>query len=187
MAIFGTIIFTVRIIVVANVMFLHLSVSHSVHRGVYPSMHWGRHVPACTGADTPLQADMSQHALGKTPLPPGRHPSMHWGRHPTPGRHVPACTGKDTPPPRQTSQHALGQTPHSRQTCPSMHWERHPSPQADIPACTGADTPHPWADISQHALGQTPPPPPTAITADGTHPTGMYSCFTDNLTGLIAK
>ena len=26
-------------------MFLHLSVSHSVHRerGVYPSMHWGRH------------------------------------------------------------------------------------------------------------------------------------------------
>ena len=43
-----------------------------------------------------------------------------------------------------------------------------------IPACTGADTP--WADISQHALGQTSPPP-TATAADGTHPTGMHSCY----------
>ena len=39
-------------------MFLHLCVSHSVHGGVYPSMHWGKHplgkhIPACTGADTP--------------------------------------------------------------------------------------------------------------------------------------
>ena len=71
-----------------------------------------------------------------------------------------------------------------------------------IPACTGADTP--WADISQHALRQTPllgrhvpactgadtpeqtypsmhwgrhpPPGQTATAADGTHPTGMHSC-----------
>ena len=48
-----------------KVMFLHLSVSHSVHR-----------------------VGVSQHALGQTPL--GRHPhgqtypSMHWPRHPTP-------------------------------------------------------------------------------------------------------
>ena len=34
-----------------------------------------------------------------------------------------------------------------------------------IPACTGTDTP----------LGQNPPP--TATAADGTHPTGMHSCF----------
>ena len=43
-------------------------------RCVYVSMHWdrhpqGRHIPACTGADTPL------------------------------GKHIPACTGADTPPP----------------------------------------------------------------------------------------
>ena len=58
-----------------KVMFLHLSVSHSVHRGMYPRMHWGRHplgrhIPVCTGADIPLL-----------------------------GRHIPACTGVDTPPP----------------------------------------------------------------------------------------
>ena len=29
------------------------------------------------------------------------------------------------------------------------------------------DTPLPWADT----------PPPAATTADGTHPTGMHSCF----------
>ena len=54
-----------------------------------------------------------------------------------------------------------------------------------IPACTGADTP---GCVSQHALGQTHPPgvypsmhwgrhPPAAPAADGTHPTGMLSCF----------
>ena len=47
-----------------KVMFLHLSVSHSVHGGGC--------IPACTGADippghTPHQADISQHALGQTP------------------------------------------------------------------------------------------------------------------------
>ena len=31
--------------------------------------------------------------------------------------------------------------------------------------------------VSQHALCQTPPHP-TATAADGTHPTGMHSCFT---------
>ena len=79
-----------------KVMFLHLSVSHSVHRGsVYPSMH-------CS--DTPSWADISQHALGQTPPPGQTYPSMHWGRHPLLGRHIPACTGADTlrgqtPPP----------------------------------------------------------------------------------------
>ena len=74
-----------------KVMFLHLSVSHSVQRGVYPSMHWGRHplgihIPVCTGADTP-RADISQYALWQTP--PGQtYPSMYWGRHPPPGRRL---------------------------------------------------------------------------------------------------
>ena len=112
-------------------MFLHLSVSHSVHGVcVYPSMHW---------------AD----------IPPQTYSSMHWGRHPPLGRHIPACTGADTPPacrhipaytgadtsPRaDISQHALGQT----------------SPWADISQHAHGQT-SPWADISQHALGQTHP------------------------------
>ena len=33
-----------------------------------------------------------------------------------------------------------------------------------------------WGLVSQHALRQTPPPE-TATTADGTHPTGMHSCL----------
>ena len=51
-------------------MFLHLSVSHSVHRGVC--------IPACIWAETPLQAD----TLRQTP--PVRHPL---GRN-YPGRHL---------------------------------------------------------------------------------------------------
>ena len=32
--------------------------------------------------------------------------------------------------------------------------------------------------VSQHALGQTSPPPlPTATAADGTHPTGVHSVY----------
>ena len=62
-----------------------------------------------------------------------------------------------------------------------------------IPACTGADTPT-WAVHAgihrpgRHPLGQTTPPPlgihspwahppPAATAVDGTHPTGMHSCF----------
>ena len=54
-----------------------------------------------------------------------------------------------------------------------------------IPACTGADTPlgkHPlpssacWdTPPAQCMLGYTPPSPPAATAADGTHPTGMHS------------
>ena len=60
-----------------KVMFLRLSVSHSVHGGVYPSMHWGRHP---LGRHSPAQC-----MLGYThPVPPaataadGTHPTgMH--------------------------------------------------------------------------------------------------------------
>ena len=60
-----------------KVMFLHLSVSHSVHRGVYPSMHWGRH-----------------------PLPGRHHPlcPVHAGIHPLPSAcwdNPPATTAAD--------------------------------------------------------------------------------------------
>ena len=91
-----------------KIMFLHLSVSHSVHRGVYPSMHWGRrppgrHIPACTGADTPrgrhplgrrLQADTPRQTPPKQ-TPPGRHPPGRHppGRHPHPGQMATAADG----------------------------------------------------------------------------------------------
>ena len=62
-----------------KVMFLHLSVSHSVHRVCVGQPPSGRHIPACTGADGPLGrhipactgADISQYALWQT-LPPRR-------------------------------------------------------------------------------------------------------------------
>ena len=69
-------------------MFLHLSISHSVHRGRCVSQHVlgktppGRHIPACTGADTPLGRHIPACTGADTPL----------------GRHIPACTGADTPP-----------------------------------------------------------------------------------------
>ena len=64
-------------------MFLHLSVSHSVH---------GVCIPACIGADTPSPWQtppgqtpplLGRHPPGQThPLPPGQiPPSMHAGIH----------------------------------------------------------------------------------------------------------
>ena len=76
-------------------MFLHLSVSHSVHRvGVYPSMQWA-------GVYTPRQTLPRQiPPLGGHPL--GRHPP---DRHSLPGRH------------------AQGRHPHPRQIHPQDgHW-----------------------------------------------------------------
>ena len=62
-------VITVRKQSCGKVMFLHLSVSHSVHRGgaVYPSMHWSRH----SLEHTP------QFMLGYTPPCP-----VHVGIHP---------------------------------------------------------------------------------------------------------
>ena len=55
--------------VVAKVMFLHLSVCYSVHRGVSASVHAGLHPP---GADTPPR---SRHPPPKEQTPPrSRHP-----------------------------------------------------------------------------------------------------------------
>ena len=56
-------IFTVRKRSCGKVMFLHLSVSHSVHGGVSTSVHAGIHTPQ---ADTPL--------LGRHPPSPSRRP-----------------------------------------------------------------------------------------------------------------
>ena len=135
-------------------MFLHLSVILFIGKGVYPSMHLGRHY------------------LGQT------YPSMHWRRHNPPplGRHIPACTGADPlvrhptmhwgrhPPWADISQDALGQTP---------PLGRH------IPVCTGAVTPQADTPPSRHIPSCTradTPPGQMATAADGTHPTGMHSC-----------
>ena len=58
-------------------------VCHSVHRGVYPSMHWdrhppGRHIPACTGADNPP----GKHTPRADTHPSGRH-HHPWADTPT--------------------------------------------------------------------------------------------------------
>ena len=108
-------IFTVRKRSCGKVMFLHLSVSHSVHRGVSAPVHAGIHTPLGrhpTRRQTPLsrhpQADPpGRHPLGRHPprktpqedppqadtprpgrhLPPGKHPPL--GKH-SPGRHPPS-------------------------------------------------------------------------------------------------
>ena len=77
----------------SKVMFLLLSISHSVHRGVYSSMQWGRHPPGQT------------------------YPSMQWGRHPpgqTPLRQTPPWT--DTPT-GQTATAADGTHPTRMHSC----------------------------------------------------------------------
>ena len=81
---------------------------------------------------------------------PGRHPPR---QKPPLGRH---------PPGRQPLSHHPRQTP-PRQTPPG----RNP-PRQTLP---GQTTPQPATPR------QTPPPQETATTADGSHPTGMHSCF----------
>ena len=123
--------------------------------GVYPSMYWagGMCIPACTGQGGVYP---SMHCAG------GVYPSMHWAGGVYPSMHwaggvYPSMYWAGGVYPsmhwagRCVSQHALG-----RGVYPSMYWAgwcgRHP-PRADTP------------------------PPATATAADGTHPTGMHSCF----------
>ena len=79
-----------------------------------------------------------------------------------------------------------------QESCPqrdvysSMHWGRHPHPRAGTPTevhpqqvqTPWAGTPpgqvHPPAQVNP---GRYSPPLPTDTAADGTHPTGMISCF----------
>ena len=48
-----------------------------------------------------------------------------------------------------------------------------------------ADTP--LADTGPSPPGQTPPPLETATAADGTHPTGMHSCYSKFVVLLLYK
>ena len=102
-----------------KVMFLHLSLNHSVHggRGVYPSMHWGRQPSA--RADIPLGRHPQQtHPLARHPCPvyAGIHtplPSACWETHP-----LAQCMLGYTPP---CPVHAGIHTP-----LPSACWDTHP-------------------------------------------------------------
>ena len=84
-------------------MFLHLSVSHSVHRGAgcYSSMHckWHHSMPCSRSSGGGV---VSQHAQGVSrPTPGVGSPGPHQGEGGSPGPH----------PEWGVSQHALRQTP----------------------------------------------------------------------------
>ena len=73
---------------------------------------------------------------------------------------------------------------------PSACWDTPPGPMADPPG-PKADTPgtkskHPSPAPEPKAdppgpKADTPPPRQMATAADGTHPTGMHSCYRDGL------
>ena len=101
-----------------KVMFSQACVKNSVHRegGVYPSMHWGTHLPlpsACWDThhlgQTPPWADITPPWAdtpfpGQTPLPLGRHPSP-WTDTPSPRQTYPL--GRPPPRPRRPLQRTV--------------------------------------------------------------------------------
>ena len=97
-----------------KVMFSQACLKNSVHReGVYPSMHWGRHLPlpsACWDTHPPGQTPipLSRHPHVQTPLPAGQTP-LPPGRHPSPWVDTPPPWA-DTPP-RWPLQGASRQAP----------------------------------------------------------------------------
>ena len=93
----------------------------------------------------------------------GVYLSMHWGRHPPPKAGIPACTGADTPPGRYPNMHWGRHPPLGWYS--SMHWGRHPH-LGWYPSMHWGR--HPPGQVSQHALGQTPP--------DG-HCSGRYASY----------
>ena len=92
--------------------------------------------------------------------PPGRHPL---GRHSL-GRHPRADSLDRQPPPPGRQSPRQTHTPQAETPLGRHPKGRHPP--------TGR---HPPRQI--HPPSQAPPLPKTATPADGTHPTGMYSCY----------
>ena len=136
---------------VAKVMFLHLSVSHSVHGGSTwaGTPRGGTPPPPLTGTPHRQVPPRQVHPPGQVPpqagtAPPGQVHPPRWV-HPT---------GRYTPPGRYPQVHPLGRyTPQART-----------SPRAGTP--------------------RQVPPQQTVTVADGTHPTGMHSCY---LTSYLLK
>ena len=88
-------------------MFLHLSVSHSVHRGV-----------SSTGPGGCLPGGVSRPGPGRLP---GGCPGPGWGGCPGPGGCIPRCTEADTPPPQQTATAADGTHPTGMHSCSNIN------------------------------------------------------------------
>ena len=85
------------------------------------------------------------------------------------GGSIPACTGAYIPRADTPTQCMLGYIP-----LPSACWDTHPSTQ-----CMLGYTPSYPVHAGVHTLlpsASWDTPTPTATAADGTHPTGMYSC-----------
>ena len=89
-----TLVITARKRSFGKVMFLNLSVSHSVHGGV------SQHASQVTWAVTPL----GRHTLGQSPSPPGQTPL--WADIP-PGQTPPEQTPPGADPHRMVSERAV--------------------------------------------------------------------------------
>ena len=84
------------------------------------------------------------------------------------------CTPRvDNPLGRQPPQ---ADNPHG-QTPPGSH-----PPPRQTPTSPGRHPPPRQTPPGRHPLGRHPPPQQTATAVDGTHPTGMHSCYFDGFT-----
>ena len=106
----------------AKLMFLHVSVSHSVHgRGVYPSMPCrfpGSHPGELEGFGRGGVGGVQAHTQGEVEGSGlGGSPGPYWGGSPGPhlGRCIPACTEAD--PPQLTATAAGGTHPTGMHSC----------------------------------------------------------------------
>ena len=142
-------IFTGRNKVVAKVIFLHLSVIHSVHRG-------GGGIPQGTEADPPAP---------DTPLPWTRHTTNPPDQaHPPQTRHSPP----DQTPPRPGTL-PLDQAPPRLDTAPPLR-TRHTHPRTRHPSPDQTHPPGPHTPSGKQT-------PAYGLRAAGTHPTGMHSYY----------
>ena len=153
-------LFTGRNEVVAKVIFLHVSVIHSVHRG-------GGGLPQCMLGYPPDQADPPPQTR-QTPPGPGRPPQTRQTppdqtEPPTPTppwtRQTPPPLGPGRPPWDKADPPQTRQTPRTRQTPPDQADPpgpgRHPLQTRQTPPQDQADPPD-QADTSQ--TRQTAPP-----------------------------
>ena len=177
-------IFTVRN-EVAKVMFLQASVHGGVCLSAWCDTPPREQTPP--GADTPWEqtppiADPLEQTPPRTDTPGADTP---WSRHPIPGADT--SPGADTPPeqtpPEQTPPGADTPLPGADTSPGSRHpHSRHP-PEQTPPEHTPQEQTHPQPPEktppgSRHPPSAHTPAREMATAVDGTHPTGMHSCFT---------
>ena len=135
------VIFTVHKRSCGKVMFVHLSVSNSVHRGVVCPVHAGIHPPGQTPPHhspkhTPLRStSMEPHPISQAHTPrstPGTTPSSPWKHthpHPLEAHPPPRSTPARSTPPRSTHPPRSPRPKHTPQ--------KHPPPDGH---CSGRYT-----------------------------------------------